>query len=257
MRRSQGRTPRPPHRRWPGRWPPRFPARSRPRSRQPPAQPRLPRAGTRRDRAATWSTASRRSRNSASSGSRVMPAPVPRAAAQSCPRSRCVPRVLAQHRLDPRRQRDRLVHRGIAAGAIGAEPHQIRHLGMQRQDRARAARQRILARRVAAGHRARQRAQHVHRRIAAALGDPPVEHDVPVEDAAHRVRHRLVVVVAFHQHGEQRGDVARRGRRTARARARRVPAGAAVRRTRSADSRASPAARPRTGRSRAAPGRSG
>ena len=28
-----------------------------------------------------------------------------------------------------------------------------------------------------------------------------------VEDAAHRVGHRLVVVVALDQHGEQRGDL--------------------------------------------------
>ena len=59
--------------------------------------------------------------------------------------------------------------------------------------------------------RARDRAQHVDRRIAAALGDRAVEHDMAVEDAAHRVGDRLVVIVALDQHGEEAGDAALAG----------------------------------------------
>ena len=51
-----------------------------------------------------------------------------------------------------------------------------------------------------------RKAQDVDRRVAAALGDAALHHDVPVEDAAHGVRHGLVVVVALHEHGEQPRD---------------------------------------------------
>ncbi len=60
----------------------------------------------------------------------------------------------------------------------------------------------------AAGHGAGQRAQHIDRRVTARLADAAVQDDMAVQDAAHGVGHRLVVVVAFHQHGEQRGDLA-------------------------------------------------
>jgi hypothetical protein len=38
--------------------------------------------------------------------------------------------------------------------------------------------------------------------------DSAIPHDVPVEDAAHRVAHRLVGVVPLDQHGKQPGDAA-------------------------------------------------
>ena len=95
---------------------------------------------------------------------------------------------------------DRPVELGVGAAAIGAEPDQLGHVGMQPHQPARLAHQLALVRRVAARRRARQAAQRVDRGEAAALGDRPVEHDVPVQDAAHRVADRLVGVVALDQH---------------------------------------------------------
>jgi len=46
--------------------------------------------------------------------------------------------------------------------------------------------------------------EHIDRREAAAFGDGPLHDDVAVEDAAHGVGDRLVVVVAVDQHGEKR-----------------------------------------------------
>lgn len=48
---------------------------------------------------------------------------------------------------------------------------------------------------VAARDRARQRAAHIDRGIALALGDATVQHHVPVPRAAHRIGHRFVVVI--------------------------------------------------------------
>ena len=44
--------------------------------------------------------------------------------------------------------------------------------------------------------------QHVDRRIAPALGDGALHHDMAVENAAHGVGDRLIVIVAVDQHGE-------------------------------------------------------
>src|SRR3546814_5329057 len=58
-------------------------------------------------------------------------------------------------------------------------------------------------RRVAGRQGARDAAQHVDRGIAVALRDGAVEHDMAVDDAAHRVGDRLVMIVAFDQNREQ------------------------------------------------------
>ncbi len=57
-------------------------------------------------------------------------------------------------------------------------------------------------------HRSADAAQHVDRRIVIATGQFAREHDVPVENAAHGVRDRLVVVVAFDENAVERGDAA-------------------------------------------------
>ncbi len=57
-----------------------------------------------------------------------------------------------------------------------------------------------------ARHGARHRLEHVDGRIAAALGDGALHHDVAVENAAHRVGDRLVMIVAVDQHREDAGD---------------------------------------------------
>src|ERR1039458_5859197 len=53
-------------------------------------------------------------------------------------------------------------------------------------------------------------------RIAPALGNGALHDDMAVEDAAHGIRHRLVMVVAVHQHAEDAGDGALLGARPAR-----------------------------------------
>jgi hypothetical protein len=59
----------------------------------------------------------------------------------------------------------------------------------------------------AAGGSARQGFQHIDGRIAAAFADAAIQHHMPVQNAAHRIRYRLVMVPAFHQHGEQSSDL--------------------------------------------------
>ena len=59
---------------------------------------------------------------------------------------------------------------------------------------------------------ARDAGQHVDRRVVAGVREVAREHDVAVEDRAHRVGDRLVHVVAVDQHGVEAGDrAARRG----------------------------------------------
>ena len=91
--------------------------------------------------------------------------------------------------------------------------------------------------------------------IAPALGDRALHDDVAVQDAAHGVGDRLVMVVAVHQHGEEAGD--RSAVPSASDRARRAPA---ARQLGEDGGRCSPwwsAVRRRRGRSRAGPWRSG
>ena len=59
--------------------------------------------------------------------------------------------------------------------------------------------------------KARDRGKRIDRRIAALFGDGAVEHDVSVEDAAHGIGDRVIVVVAVDQHRDDRGDRALAG----------------------------------------------
>src|SRR5690554_4375661 len=77
-----------------------------------------------------------------------------------------------------------LVHLGIAALAVGAEPDHLLHVAEGGHMAPRRLDECGFLGTVAARHGARHRAQHIDRREAAALGDPPLEHDMPVEDAA-------------------------------------------------------------------------
>ena len=62
---------------------------------------------------------------------------------------------------------------------------------------------------IAFGCDPRERAQHVDRRVAAGLGGAPIEHDMAIEDRAHRIRERIAQIVALDQDREQAGDAAR------------------------------------------------
>ncbi len=55
-------------------------------------------------------------------------------------------------------------------------------------------------------HDPAHRVQHVDGRIVVGGGQLARQHDVPVENRAGLVGHRLAHVVAFHQHGVERGD---------------------------------------------------
>jgi len=114
--------------------------------------------------------------------------------------------ALRQQRLDSRCDPDRRIDLGAAARGIGAEPDHLFHVAIGRQDPARGEPDRLLRRRIAMRQRARHRLQDVDRRIAAALGDPAGDDDMPVKDPAHRVGDRFVVIVAIDQHREQSGD---------------------------------------------------
>ncbi len=121
---------------------------------------------------------------------------------------------------------ERGVERGIAAGAVGADRDQIRLL-VQRRERG--------AHALPGAHdllgddladQARDALQYVDRGIVAGVRQRAREHDVAVEDRAHRVGDRLVHVVAVDEHGVETGD------RAPRRSCRRARAGAAAARTR-------------------------
>ena len=59
----------------------------------------------------------------------------------------------------------------------------------------------------------------VDRRVQAAFRQTPRQHDVPVQDGARRVCDRVVLIVAFGEHGIERGDGSRPVVAVARARA--------------------------------------
>ena len=44
----------------------------------------------------------------------------------------------------------------------------------------------------------------------AAHRQTPVQHDVAIEQCAHRIHQRILLIVAFHQHGIESGDAALR-----------------------------------------------
>ena len=93
--------------------------------------PRSPRANDRPVHGAPSSSAMPRTRSNTGNGSRAT-----RQAPASAERSRAKESAIRLRSdfswrstcLDPRRQRDRLVHRRIGAGTIGAEPQHVRHV---------------------------------------------------------------------------------------------------------------------------------
>jgi hypothetical protein len=92
----------------------------------------------------------------------------------------------------------------------GAEAHHVRHVVIEGEHCPGIAQQTGLISIETAGSGARKGFQHVDRRVAAAFADAAIEHDMPIEYAAHRVRDRFIVVAAFHQYGEQCRDLPRR-----------------------------------------------
>ena len=66
---------------------------------------------------------------------------------------------------------------------------------------------------VTARHGPRQAAQDVDRRVAAALGNSAVKHDMAIQNSAHRVGDRLVVIVAFDEDRKQASDCSLAGAR--------------------------------------------
>ncbi len=147
-------------------------------------------------------------------------------------------------------------HRGVefavVAGRVGAELDQVARLVELGQQRARTARRLQMLAAGHVGHHARHRFLDVDGRVVAGLGQLARQHDVAVEDAARRVGDRVLLVVAFGQHGVERGDRAAAVAAVAAALDQLRQLGEA----RSAGSPWWPAARRWPARSRAAPSRS-
>ncbi|PAV74251.1 hypothetical protein WR25_05434 [Diploscapter pachys] len=101
---------------------------------------------------------------------------------------------------------DGVVDRRIGAGAVGAHQHQVAVFLVRRQVPAQHARGMNVIGVRDIGHHAADRRTDVDRRIDAALGEMPVEHDMPVEDRPRRIDDRIVAVVAIGQHGIDGGD---------------------------------------------------
>ena len=94
----------------------------------------------------------------------------------------------------------------IDARLIGAEQADVAGVLETRDHGAQPGDERALVVGPGLGCQPRDRGQRIDGRVAAQLGDRPVEHDVTVEDAAYGIGDRIVVVVAVDQHGENAGD---------------------------------------------------
>ena len=110
-------------------------------------------------------------------------------------------------------QGDRLVDLGAGAGPVSPQADQLLHVRIGRHHLARPVDRRQIGCLRRPRHGAGDRFEDVDGRIAPALGDGALHDDMAVEDAAHGIRHRLVMVVAVHQHAEDAGDGALLGAR--------------------------------------------
>ena len=147
--------------------------------------------------------------------------------------------VLSQKGLQGRLVVNRLVDLGIAAHLVGTDADQLRHVLEGREQGSRPADGLVLRLAVAVRHAARNAAQDIDGGKAVTLGDSSVQDDVAVEDAAHRIGHRFVVIVALDQHAEEAGD-----RPAVDTGARRAPGVGAARQRRTAYIPCWPGARP-------------
>src|SRR5829696_2030927 len=114
--------------------------------------------------------------------------------------------TLIEECVEGRKKSDRLVDFRRRSGPVGAEADQFLHVGVGGQHLLGFLYDRPEDRIAGARHGARDGFQNVNGRITAALGDLALHEDVAIENAAHGVGHRLVVVVALDQHGEKAGD---------------------------------------------------
>ena len=95
---------------------------------------------------------------------------------------------------------------GIRARLVRSDAHQILRA---RIDRHQLAHQRgLLAVLLSShgGHQPADRVQHLDGRIPALGGQRARKHDMPVEQRAHRIHQRILLIVALHQHGIKRRD---------------------------------------------------
>ena len=95
-------------------------------------------------------------------------------------------------------------------GAIGAKAHQILDLAIGGKQALCLRHQLPFIFFQNTRHAARYGAQHIHRRVAPGLGNRAIKHDMPIQNAAHRIGHGFIMIIAFHQHGEKCGDGTRR-----------------------------------------------
>ena len=124
--------------------------------------------------------------------------------ASACP-TRCFD-GLHEEFLHRRPQLDGRVDARIAALLVGADGDEVAMLLVDGQRLAEAARELGVLGRDDLVHHAADRGFDVDRRIVAGFGDAPRQHDVAVEDGARRVGDRVLLVVAFGEHGVERGD---------------------------------------------------
>ena len=101
---------------------------------------------------------------------------------------------------------DGLIDFRITAGPVRAQANQFGHILVGGDQLTGPADDIVFIIAVAGGHGPGHAAQYINWRIAAALGNRPVQNDMAVEDTAHRIRHRFVVVVAFDKHGKEAGN---------------------------------------------------
>ena len=103
-------------------------------------------------------------------------------------------------------QPDCLIDFGTRPRPIGPKADQFLHVGIGRHHLPAARDDRQIGGIGRFRHSAGDRFEDVDGGIASALRDRPLHHHMAVQDAAHRVRDRLIMVIAVDQHRENAGD---------------------------------------------------
>lgn len=116
---------------------------------------------------------------------------------------------LADERIETRHDRDRGVEIGIYSGLVSAHRPQVARLLEDRDEVSELGGEGLPLGRQCDMRQAREGSRDVDSGIAALRRDGAIEGDMPIENAAHRIGDRIIVVVAIDENRKYAGDVAR------------------------------------------------
>src|SRR3546814_8259731 len=105
--------------------------------------------------------------------------------------------ALGEQGFDRGDEADCLVDDKVRTWTIGAKADHLLHIAISRELEPRGGEQFVLTRVMRRRQCSADRFQHVDGRIAAALGNAALDDDMAVQNAAHRIGNRLVMVAAL------------------------------------------------------------